>query len=136
MRAVFVVTLYWIAITLPHDHWKEPSQRAKAKLGNVRLITTDEILTEFLTALRAGGANIRRQAAKMVRAILNNPNVKVIPQSRDSFVRGLELYENRPDKEYSLTDCISMNAMRKESVQEILTNDGHFTQEGFTILIT
>jgi uncharacterized protein len=136
MRVVFVDTLYWIAITLPHDQWKEPCQRARAELGNVRLITTDEVLTEFLAALSAGGSNIRRQAAKMVRAILNNPNVKVIPQSRDSFLKGLELYENRPDKEYSLTDCISMNAMRNESVSEVLANDHHFSQEGFTTLIS
>ena len=71
----------------------------------------------------------------MVRAILSNPNVKVVPQSRDSFLRGLELYEQRGDKEYSLTDCISMNAMRSEAITDALTNDRHFEQEGFTILM-
>jgi len=47
----------------------------------------------------------------------------------------LELYARRLDKEYSLTDCISMNVMRDEGITDILTNDHHFTQEGFTILI-
>ena len=100
------------------------------------LLTTDEVLTEFLTALSKGGENLRRQAARMVRAILANPNVKVLPQSRDSFLRGVDLYEQRLDKEYSLTDCISMNAMKSESVAEVLTNDQHFRQEGFEVLIT
>ena len=45
------------------------------------------------------------------------------------------LYQARPDKQYSLTDCISMQAMRTEGLTEILTHDGHFTQEGFTILL-
>ena len=45
------------------------------------------------------------------------------------------LYENRTDKEYSPTDCSSMEAMRQQGLHEVLTNDHHFEQEGFTILI-
>jgi predicted nucleic acid-binding protein len=37
----------------------------------------------------------------------------------------------RPDKGYSLTDCISMQTMRKEGLTEVLTKDRHFEQEGF-----
>ena len=48
---------------------------------------------------------------------------------------GLELYRNRPDKGYSLTDCISMETMRREALAEILTNDRHFEQEGFSRLL-
>lgn len=48
----------------------------------------------------------------------------------------LQLYESRPDRTYSLVDCISMNAMREEGITDALTNDHHFTQEGFTILIS
>ncbi|MFI5386712.1 MAG: nucleic acid-binding protein, partial [Fimbriimonadales bacterium] len=44
-------------------------------------------------------------------------------------------YKARPDKEYSLADCISMEAMRQEGITEILTHDNHFTQEGFTKLL-
>ena len=76
-----------------------------------------------MAALSASGDVLRHTAAKMVRAILSNPNVKVVPQSRDSFLHGLELFEQRGDKEYSLTDCISMNTMKSEPVNEVLTND-------------
>ena len=58
----------------------------------------------------------------------------MIHQTRELFLEGLTLYEARPDKEYSLTDCISMQAMRHEGLTEVLTNDHHFTQEGFHIL--
>ncbi len=57
------------------------------------------------------------------------------PQSHQTFLDGLALYKARPDKGYSLTDCISMEAMRQEGITEILTHDGHFTQEGFVILL-
>ncbi len=135
MKTVFADTLYWVAVVRPNNQWGDSAKKAKSLLGNVLLLTTDEVLTEFLTALSTGGENLRCQAARMVRAILANPNVKVLPQSRDSFLRGVDLYQERLDKEYSLTDCVSMNAMKSESVSEILTNDRHFRQEGFDVLI-
>jgi predicted nucleic acid-binding protein len=58
----------------------------------------------------------------------------VIPQSRSSFLAGLDLYTQRPDKGYSLVDCISMQTMRKEGLTEVLSNDRHFEQEGFRAL--
>ena len=59
----------------------------------------------------------------------------VRPQSHQTFLDGLALYKRRPDKGYSLTDCISMEALREEGITEILTHDNHFTQEGFVILL-
>jgi predicted nucleic acid-binding protein len=72
--------------------------------------------------------------AASVRAILANPVIRVIPQSRGSFLAGLDLYIQRPDKGYSLTDCISMQTMRREGLTEVLTKDRHFEQEGFRVL--
>ena len=61
--------------------------------------------------------------------------MRVVPQSSRSFAAGLALYEARPDKGYSLTDCISMVTMRQEGITEVLSHDGHFTREGFVILL-
>jgi hypothetical protein len=44
----------------------------------------------------------RKEAARAVRRIFTVGNVRVLPQSRDSFLAGLDLYEARPDKGYSL----------------------------------
>ena len=54
-----------------------------------------------------------------------------MPQSRESFLNGLELYRQRLDKKYSLADCISMQTMLSLGIAEALTNDRHFEQEGF-----
>ena len=134
MKTVFADSHYWIAIVNPRDQWAEAAKTARTLLGEALIVTTDEVLTEFLAAL-SSGKHMRKQAAKMVRLILDNPNVKVIPQTRDSFLKGLTFYENRNDKEYSLIDCISMNVMSTESLLEVLTNDHHFEQEGYTVLI-
>jgi uncharacterized protein len=47
----------------------------------------------------------------------------------------LELCRQRPGKGYSLTDCISMQTMRREGISDALTNDRHFEQEGFRALL-
>ena len=58
----------------------------------------------------------------------------VVEQSRQSFLRGLDLYRRRPDKGYSLTDCVSMATMRSLGIRDVLTADDHFRQEGFVLL--
>jgi hypothetical protein len=37
----------------------------------------------------------------------------------------------RPDKEWSLTDCISFVAMNERNITDALTSDHHFEQAGF-----
>ena len=69
-----------------------------------------------------------------VEAMLTDPGIRIIPQSHESFTTGFELYRSRPDKGYSLVDCISMQTMRQERLTEVLTNDRHFEQEGFRSL--
>jgi predicted nucleic acid-binding protein len=70
-----------------------------------------------------------------VSAFLSNPGVIVRPQTHQSFLDAFALYKARPDKAYSLTDCVSMEAMRQQGITDILTRDSHFAQEGFTILL-
>ena len=98
------------------------------------LFTSDAVLTEFLAALSAAGPHMRQRAADRVEEILNDPRHHVVEMTRSRFLEGLTLYKSRLDKAYSLTDCFSMNVMRHEGLTDILTNDRHFTQEGFRIL--
>jgi uncharacterized protein len=135
MTYVFADTHYWIAVTVPGDSWAEAAKKARSKIKNAVLLTTDEVLAEYATALSSYGPTLRHQAVRAIKEIMKNPNVRVIPQTRDSFLKGLQLYEQRPDKEYSLVDCISMNAMTAENIRSVLTNDHHFEQEGFIVLI-
>ncbi len=135
MTEVFSDTLYWLALVRPGDSWRGPAERARTTLGLARLVTTDEILAEFLAAVSAGGPLLWRKAVETVRMLLTNPDVTVVAQSRDSFIRALGRYAQREDKEYSLTDCSAMNAMDAAGIRDILTNDHHFEQEGYNVLI-
>ncbi|HBO43883.1 MAG TPA: nucleic acid-binding protein [Planctomycetaceae bacterium] len=136
MRKVFADTVYWIAIVKPGDSHAAVAQKARRLLGSCIIVTTDEVLSEFVTAIGTkGGPVLRAKAVETVKRILANANVRVVMQSRESFLNALELFSQRPDKGYSLTDCSSMNVMKAEKIAEILTNDHHFEQEGFKILI-
>ena len=120
---------------MPSDQWHQAALAAREQLGNVTLVTTDEVLTEFLTALSNRGSDSRHRAAQTVRAIMEDPSVRIIEQSRDTFLAGLTRYEHRLDKGYSLQDCIAMNFMESEDITEVLTSDHNFEHEGFTILM-
>lgn len=133
MRRVFADTLYWLAIFLPGDAWADVAR--SADVSEALLITTEEVLAEFLTAVSAHGNHTRRLACRLVREILSDSAIEVVSQTHESFLAGLALYERRPDKQYSLVDCISMNVMRQRGVREILTKDRHFSQEGFVRLL-
>jgi predicted nucleic acid-binding protein len=135
VTSVFADTSYWIALTDPRDQWHERAVAAAQSLGATRVVTTEEVLTEFLAFFAARGRHFREVAVLTVRSILQDQSVEVVHQTHDSFLAGLAYYENRPDKRYSLTDCVSMNVVRVRGLIDVLTNDEHFRQEGFDTLL-
>jgi predicted nucleic acid-binding protein len=58
-----------------------------------------------------------------------------MPPDGATFVQGVELYRNRSDKDWSLTDCISFVVMTREGITEALTADRDFEQAGFKALL-
>jgi predicted nucleic acid-binding protein len=131
MTAVFADTFYWIALIDFNDGAHRRALALTSSLNGAVIVTTDEVLTECLTFFATAPTQLRRKAVSAAREILDDPEVRVLPQSRASFISGMELYETRPDKGYSLVDCISMQTMRSDRINEALTNDKHFEQEGF-----
>ena len=134
MRQVFADTFYWIALAHPKDQWHDRATTLSKSLKQVQIVTTDEVLVEFLTQLGVHDASLRSKAVALTRSILAAPHIAVIPQTRATFEAGLALYEARPDKMYNLTDCISMQMMKAAGITEVLTHDEHFVQEGFEAL--
>ena len=90
-----------------------------------------EVLTHFASA----GPAWRKRGVSFIRTLLKAKTVVVLPQSRNSFLAGLAIYDSRTDKRFSMTDCISMSTMRSLKLSGVLTHDYHFTQEGFTALL-
>jgi uncharacterized protein len=110
MSRVFADTFYWIALLNDRDQGHPAAKAISRTLGHATIVTTHEVLSEVLTYFCEHGCHVRQTVTAFVRHILNDPAIAVRPQSAQSFLEGLALYEARPDKEYSFVDCISMRA--------------------------
>jgi predicted nucleic acid-binding protein len=58
-----------------------------------------------------------------------------VPIGEPLFAAGLSLYQERLDKNWSLTDCLSFAVMAQHGLTEALTGDHHFSQAGFAALL-
>lgn len=132
MRRVFADTSYWIALFNPHDEWSPAAWRATRSLGGVQLVTTQEVLAEFLNFFAGAGPMLRSQVAEAIREILTARDVIVLPQTPDSFLEGLELYEETPG--ITQTDCVSRRAMRDEGIEQVVTADRRFENAGLRVV--
>jgi predicted nucleic acid-binding protein len=129
---IFADTVYLLALLSPQDQWHERARHI-SESSRERVVTTGWVLIETGNGL-ARTAN-RKMFAQFVRDLQAARDVEIAPATMESFESGLELYEARPDKEWSLTDCISFAVMRERGVTEALTSDHHFEQAGFRVLL-
>jgi predicted nucleic acid-binding protein len=135
MRKILADAQYFVALINDRDQSHPAALAISQTLRGVILVTTDEALTEVLAFFRERGRYLRQVAAILVDDLLTDPEIVVRLQFHQTFLDGFALFKARPDKGYSQTDCVSMKVMRQEGISEVLTNDDHFTQEGFTKLL-
>ncbi len=132
--AVFADTFYWISLASPGDGAHGRATAFDLSPKRPAIVTTEEVLTEFLTFFGEKGAFLRTKAVAVARLIFADESIRLLPQTHRTFRDGFDLFANRPDKGYSLTDCISMQTMRQQGITGVLTDDRHFEQEGFQAL--
>jgi len=132
MTPVFADTSYYLALFNRHDRWHEEAL-AWSKASERPVVVTEFVLVELGNAFCHGRA--RPQFLALVQTLRADPSIAIVAASSALFDRGLRLFGDRPDKDWSLTDCISFVVMRDEGITEALTADHHFEQAGFTILL-
>lgn len=132
MTAVFRDAYYFVALLNPRDEGHAAALRYTSSFSG-RLWTTAWVLTEVASACaRPPG---RSAFLSPLADIENDPRVYIVAPSDDQYGRGKELFAQRPDKEWSLTDCISFVTMKEHRLTDALTADHHFEQAGFTVLL-
>lgn len=132
MKLVFGDSFYFIALLNARDFHHVQALSITRELP-LRMVTTRWVIAEVGNALSGLGA--RKSFAAFVRGLDTQNRVAVLPNSDTLYDQGVRLFSSRPDKEWSLTDCISMEAMRGEGLTEVLTGDRHFAQAGFKLLM-
>ncbi|OPZ09267.1 MAG: tRNA(fMet)-specific endonuclease VapC [candidate division BRC1 bacterium ADurb.BinA292] len=131
MRRVFADSYFYLALLNRKDAAHVRAIRLAA--SDITYVTTEFVLMEFADALSAPES--RGRAIAYLRHLANDAATRVIPASSELLTQGLRLFEQRPDKGWSLTDCTSFVVMEHEHLREVLTGDHHFAQAGFLPLL-
>jgi predicted nucleic acid-binding protein len=132
MMTRFADTFFFLALGNPTD----PSHGRALEFATRQvglLVTTAWVLTELADALSAP-VN-RPRFLSLLGSLRSNTAIEIVPPDPDVFERGIDLFSRRPDKGWSLTDCISFVVMTDRGLSEALTGDHHFEQAGFLALL-
>lgn len=133
-RTVFLDTGYLLALERANDenhglalgHWRS------LKRGPLpQLVTTTYVFDEVITYLNSRG--LHASAVKTGKRLLASPSIELVSVEDRLLHAAFDLLERRPDKRYSLTDCVSFVLMRERGISVALGFDRHFEQEGFTM---
>jgi predicted nucleic acid-binding protein len=129
---IFVDTGFFLALAQQRDALH---LRAVAWAGCCAepLLVTEFVLLEMLNSMSA--RIDRGKAHAMVSSIRSSGAYEIVAIAPNLFEAGLQLHTDRPDKEWSLTDCISFVVMEERKVSRALAYDHHFEQAGFEALL-
>jgi len=133
MRRVFADTHFFIAVLSVRDEAHTRALECIATIEADEIMTTAWVIAELADGMSRPGE--RERCALFVDDLRDDQRVRLLDAEADIFWRGFELYRTRPDKDWSLTDCISFVVMTAEGLKEALTGDRHFEQAGFTALL-
>ena len=136
MSAVFLDTSGLLALINDDDHWHRRAEEVWRGLVQPqrKLVTTSLVLIECGDGL----SRIQhRQAAVQLRETLQSMrNVTVVQSNAELEERAWTLFQDRTDKDWGMTDCVSMSVMWDEAITEVFGLDHHFQQAGFQVLLS
>jgi predicted nucleic acid-binding protein len=135
VTSVFLDTSGLIALVNTDDQWHRKAEMVWAVLSGsgAGLITTSLVLIELADGLSR--VHHRGLAMQLVDALKRSIRVEIVPVDERLEKLGWQLFRVREDKDWGMTDCVSMSLMADRRIQDVFTADHHFEQAGFTILL-
>lgn len=136
MKEIFLDAAYVIALSSPKDQYHNRAKLIAEQLevDGSRMITTRAVILEIGNALSK--QQYREAAIELLDSLEEDSNVEIIPLTENLYRRGFQLFQERSDKEWGITDCISFVIMKDRNLMDALTTDEHFKQAGFKVLLT
>jgi uncharacterized protein len=132
LEDVFADTAFWIGLVVKQDQHHEQAQKWSLRITG-RITTTEAVLLETANALSRPAW--RSHAVALIDHLRQREDVEVIGFSSNLWQRGWDLYRQRPDKDWSLTDCLSFVVMQDAGLFSALTTDDDYRQAGFRALL-
>ncbi|NIR47396.1 PIN domain-containing protein [candidate division KSB1 bacterium] len=135
MNQVFVDSNGWIALNSKRDYLHQKTVEAnRTRLnGGNRYLTTNFVLDETYSGLLTKVGHFA--AVDFGERIRKSKTVRVLRISEQIEEDAWTLFKKYSDKEFSFTDCTSFEVMQQFKITEAFTNDHHFEQMGFQILL-
>lgn len=132
---VFVDTAGWVALLHRGDALHERAVAVYQQLitDGYALVTSSLVLVEVASAFAV--ARLRHLAIELERRYQATTIGQLVWVDETLSERGWELYRARPDKHWSLVDCVSFVIMQDRNIILALTEDHHFEQAGFSKLL-
>ena len=126
MATYFADTSFWIGLSSKRDqhHHRAVAWYQFVIRTRSTIMTTEAVLLEWLNAL--SDVSTRRIAAESYLRVHGDARIEVVPFQPELIDSAVRLYRARPDKGWSLTDCLSFVVMERRHLTEALTTDGHF----------
>lgn len=124
---------YSILVRRDRMHGRAAAFMAQAARDRRRFVTTDYVLDESVTLLRARGYG--RLVAPLFESIDASAAIRIEWTTPERFKETRVFCLRRSDKAWSFTDCLSFVVMQAHGLPEALTSDIHFEQAGFRILL-
>src|SRR5258707_9293551 len=128
MTPVFADTSYFLAFLGEKDQYHERAV-AWTRVLHAPVLTTEYVVIEVGNSLTKGGD--RAAFMDFYSTLGQGAALEVIAASTELMHRGVKLFGERPDKAWSLTDCISFVLMSERSMHEALRADRDFEEAGF-----
>lgn len=134
-RTVFVDTSYLVALLDPRDRLNAAAVALSQRLvgGSASLCTTDAVLIEFANYFAR--SPLRAHCIRWIHALRGGQGLTVLPILPRFLLDAESRYRRHADKNWSLTDCHSMEVMKARAIREIASSDDGFRQAGFRILL-
>jgi predicted nucleic acid-binding protein len=131
----FVDTSGFYALLVKADpmHARASELLARAARSSGRFVTTDYILDETATLLRARGQGHLAEA--WFQSVFASTACQVEWMDPDRFAQTRQFFVKHQDKSWSFTDCFSFLVLRTLGLRDALTTDAHFRQAGFNPLL-
>ncbi|MCI4335172.1 MAG: type II toxin-antitoxin system VapC family toxin [Thermoplasmata archaeon] len=132
---IFIDSGAWIALLDERDGHHDAARGFQAELFRGRygrVITTDYVLDEAVTYLRLHGP--AELVGQFRTIITGSESVHVVWTTPERFWAAWDTLRGRPDKRWSLTDCLSFVTMEALGIRRAFGFDSDFRQAGFELL--
>lgn len=124
--------LYAVLVKADENNARAHSWLQAHKL-KARLFSTDYVLSELLTLLRARGQLARARIS--AKALFAGNVARIHYVSEEDLQAGAEVFDRFTDKQWSFTDCVSYAVMERLGVKRAFSFDDHFRQFGIVKVV-